>query len=184
MTDTLSLARPYANAVFDVAKSAHQLPSWSLVLQKLSSIIVDGEMQQLLKNPNVTKKQLSELLMGVLNALNGKDAIDNHNEIENFIKVLAEKKRLNLLPFIAELFEESCAKESGYISLTVTSAFLMDDLQRENAIKKLSQQLNSELKINFFVDEDLIGGLLIRSGNWVLDDTIKGKLARLKSALI
>jgi len=174
MTSNVTLSRPYAKAAFSIAKSENKLPLWTEALKKLSLAVGDKKMASVFKNPNVSKKQLCELL----------SVFASQQSIVNFIRLLADKKRLNLLPTIFEVFEEDCAKESGYIALVVSSAFSMDDQQRENVTETLSKQLNSAVKIDFNVDENLMGGLLIRSGNWVLDDTIKGKLARLRSVLI
>jgi len=168
----ISAARPYAKAAFETAKAANQLPEWSRALKQLALAVCDVKMQLVLKNPNYTPKQLSEILSAFTDLL----------PIQNFIKLLAEKKRLTLLPSISELFEADCAKAAGYISLTVTSAWMMDDAQRNNTTAKLSKQLNSKCEIEFKVDEKLIGGILVRSGSWVLDGTIKGTLERLRSA--
>ncbi|MCX7121918.1 MAG: F0F1 ATP synthase subunit delta [Gammaproteobacteria bacterium] len=174
MTSNVTLSRPYAKAAFSIAKSENQLVLWSEVLKNLTIAVSDKNMAAAIKNPSITKERLCELL----------SVFTAKQSMANFVRLLADKKRLNLLPTIFELFEEDTAKESGYISLLVTSAFPMDDLQRDNVTEKLSKQLNSALKIDFNVNESLIGGLLIRSGSWVLDDTIKGKLSRLRSALI
>lgn len=174
MTNAQSTARPYATAAFEAAKSANQLSMWSLALKQLSLAVQDKKMKSVLKNPKVTQSQLVELL----------NFFNDFKSIENFLKLLAEKKRINLLPAISELFENDVAKESGYISLIVTSAFAMSDEQKNNTKEKLSKQLNSKLEIDFKVDEKLMGGLLVRSGNWVMDGTVKGNLSRLRSVLV
>ena len=107
-------------------------------------------MQLLLKNPNVCKKKLGDLLLGALQAV---DKNTGSKEINNFVKLLVEKKRLNLLPMISELFEASCAKESGCLSLKVTSAFEMSDDQQQAVTEKLSKRFNTALKINFDVEK-------------------------------
>ena len=184
MRNTLSIARPYAVAVFSAAKEAKQLPLWSVALKQLAMIMQDQQMQTLLKNPCYTKKQLSDLLVDILHAVSGDGLAVAYAQVENFIRLLAEKKRLLLLPDILDLFEMDVAKESGYLSLIVTSAYLMSDVQKKETQQKLEKQFNSKCKIEFRVDEKLVGGLLVRSGNWVMDGTISGQLARLKSALI
>ena len=141
-------------------------------------------MKSALLNPTLTEKLLSDLLISFLHKASGNGSANGFALIENFIHVLAEKKRLALFPAISELFEENLAKEAGYLSLVVTSAFSMDDNQKSQTKEKLSKQLKSDLEIDYKVDASLIGGLLVRSGNWVMDGTIKGKLQRLKSALI
>lgn len=184
MTNTLSISRPYATAAFSAAKDAQQLPLWSAALKQLSAVAQDKKMQVLLKNPCYTKKQLSDLLIEILHATSGNGSAASHAAIENFIHLLAEKKRLLLLPDISHLFEADIAKESGYLSLIVTSAYEMNDAQKKETQQKLEKQFNSKCEIEFRVDEKLVGGLLVRSGNWVMDGTISGQLARLKSALI
>lgn len=183
MTNILTIARPYAKAAFVAAKSANQLPLWSLRLKQLSMAVNNAQMKAALKNPACTEKLLSNVLISFLHKASGNTSANNITPLENFIHLLAEKKRLVLLPAISEIFEENLAKESGYLSLVVTSAFPMDENQKNQTKEKLSKQLKSDLEIDYKVDASLIGGLLVRSGNWVMDGTIKGALNRLRSAL-
>lgn len=182
MTSATTLSRPYAAAVFEIAKSANQLSHWADVLKQLSLITQEKQMQSLLKNPAVTTKQMSEIVLDILHVMDS-HTIKNNVAMENFIKILSEKKRLNLLPSIAALFEADYAKELGYLSLTVTSAFALHDAQRKAITEKLSKKLNTEIKIIFLVDEKLIGGLLIRSDTWILDDSIKGRIQKLRTVI-
>lgn len=175
MTTPTTIARPYAKAAFEAAVSEKQLPAWSQELKNLSLAASDARTQSVLKNPNYTKKQLADLLISLAPI---------SSSIQNFIFVLAEKNRLSLLPAISMLFEEMYAKQLGHLALTVTSAFAMNDEQKAGVKQKLSKQFNSECDIEFKIDQSIMGGLLIRSNNWVLDSTIKGALERLKSALI
>lgn len=177
-------ARPYAVAAFEAADAANQLVLWSQVLKQLAIAVSDEQMKSLIKNPLCTKTQLSEILIAFLHMVSGNGSNKEQESLANFIRVLAEKKRLILLPDISTLFEEALAKKSGYLSLVVTSAFDMDDNQKNQTKERLAKKLNSKLNIVFNVDKKIIGGLLVRSGNWVLDDTTAGKLRRLKSALI
>lgn len=184
MTNILTIARPYAKAAFAAAKSANQLPLWSLTLKQLSLAVNNAHMKAALQNPACTEKLLSDVLISFLHKASGNGADNGVAPFENFIHLLAEKKRLALLPAISEIFEENLAKESGYLSLVVTSAFPMDEMQKNQTKEKLSKQLKSDLEIDYAVDTRLIGGLLVRSGNWVMDGTIKGALSRLRSALV
>jgi F-type H+-transporting ATPase subunit delta len=179
---TSTTARPYAVAAFEAADAANQLTLWSQALKQLAAAVSDAQLKSLIKNPLCTKTQLSDILIGFLNTVSGSGK--EQTSLTNFIRVLAEKKRLALLPDISTLFEEALSKKSGYLSLVVTSAFDMDDNQKNQTQERLTKKLNSKLNIVFNVDKKIIGGLLVRSGNWVLDDTVTGKLKRLKSALI
>ena len=175
MTNITTTARPYAKAAFESAKSTNQLSMWSLALKKLTLVVQDAEVSALLKNPHYTKKRMEEFFIELLSG---------EKSIHNFIRLLADKKRLPLLPTISVLFESYSAQESGYLTLAVISAFAMSEAQKNNTTEKLSKRLNSKCEIDFKVDEKLIGGLLVRSDNWVMDGTIKGKLERLKSVLV
>lgn len=184
MANTITIARPYAKAAFSAAKSANQLALWSQALRQLSLAVQDAGMKSAMKDPSRTKNQLSDLLISFLHQANSKGStVNNLTDINNFIKLLSDKKRLAVLPDVATLFEEDLAKESQYLSVVVTSAFPMDDHQRAETKEKLSKQLNSDLVIEFAVDANLIGGLVVRSGNWVMDGSVKSKLTRLKAAL-
>ena len=174
MADALSVARPYAKAAFSAAKEGNQLSQWSYALKQLSVASQEKEMQALLKNPGVSKEKCCELL----------SVFANEKPLYNFLQLLAEKKRLPLLPDVSILFETMLAKESGYLALTVTSAFEMNLSLQADVQKKLEKQFNSATKIEFKVDPTLIGGLFVRSDTWVMDATILGKLNRLKSNLL
>lgn len=176
MTNPQSIARPYAKAAFEAAKTANQLPMWSLAFKKLSYAAQDLKVKSALKNPNYAKSQLITLFKAVVG-----ETINN--EIDNFLKILSENKRFNLLPDISKLFETDCEKESGYLSLIATSAFALDENKKQDVKKKLSEQFKSTCDITFHIDENLLGGLLVRSANWVMDGTVKGNLERLKTLL-
>jgi F-type H+-transporting ATPase subunit delta len=183
MTTLLTTARPYAVAAFEIAKSANQLALWSTVLKQLSVAVSDDGLSALIQNPLANKTQILDILTSVLHAASGNGSAENQNAFANFVRLLIEKKRLVLLPEISTLFEAAVAKESGSLSLVVTSAYEMDGEQKRKTEEKLAEKLNAKLNIIFDVDKNIIGGLLVRSGNWVLDDTVKGKLNRLKSVI-
>ena len=179
-----TIARPYAAAAFLSAQSDNQLLLWSQTLKQLSSVVLDKQVISMLKNPLYSKAQLADFFIGIVkeNCGNGPNQIIE--TISNFIRLLAEKKRLALLSSISNLFEESLAIASGYLFLVVTCGFEMNGEQQKHTKEKLEKKLKSKLNIVFAIDKNIVGGLLVRSGNWVLDDTVKGKLSRLKSALI
>lgn len=178
-----SIARPYAKAAFEAAKSANQIPLWSLALKQLAFIADNANVKSILKNPHYTKAKLSELFIEILHKSLGNGSANNFLSLDNFIYLLAEKKRLPLLPDIAHLFEEKSAEESGLIALTITTAYAMNDEQKNQLTEHLIKQLHSKIKADFLVDEKTMSGLLIRSENWVWDGSVKGTLTRLKAAL-
>src|SRR3990167_5056322 len=142
MTNPTSIARPYAKAAFEAAKEANQLAMWSSSLKQLSLIAQDADMQSILENPQYTKMQLTDLIISCLHPISGNGSQTDFFTVDNFIRILSEKKRLSLLPIIFELFEQDCAIESGHLFLVVTSAFEIDATQQKNTKEKLEKQFN------------------------------------------
>ena len=184
MTDAFTIARSYAKAAFSTATEANQLPLWSDALRNLSIAVEDTKMNGLIKNPAVIRQQLIEILMDVLRKTTHHDSANHLVAIENFIRVLSEKERLLFLPMITDLYEEDSAKAAGYLSLAITSAYSMTDAQKNKVKEKLSLELKTNLHIDYHIDENVVGGLLIRSKHWVLNGTVDNTLGRLRSALI
>lgn len=184
MSDTTTLARPYAKAAFSVARASSQLPAWSHALQQLAFAVTDPTMQSVLKNPQYTETQITELFLSILHVVVGNGFGGIATPVENFVRILSGKKRLNLLPSITALLEEDYAKESGYLSLIATSAFELNAAEKNTVTENLSKQFQSKLKVDFQINQKLIGGLLVRSNTWVMDGTISGNLNRLKNKLI
>lgn len=170
MADLLSIARPYAKAAFEVAKEYKQMDQWSLALRQLSFASQEKEMQLLLKNPNIGNEKCCEIL----------SVFATEKTLLHFLKVLAENDRLALLPEVSTLFEAMLAKASGFLALTITSAFEMDEAQEKQTEEKLAKQFHSKIRAEFKVDPSIIGGLLVRSEDWVMDATILGQVKRLK----
>ena len=178
-----NIARPYAKAAFTFAKQTNHVPHWSAALRVLSMAVQNSAIVALLKNPSVTGAQAVALLSGVLcdSISHGVSKLDQG--LENFLQLLAEYKRLSVLPDIATLFEADVAKDQGYLQLTVTSAFPLSDVQQTKIAAQLKTTLASDVTIRYENDSTIIGGIVVRSGHWVLDDSVRGRLARLQSAL-
>lgn len=183
-THHTNIARPYAKAAFSIAMAAHQLSFWTTVLRQLALAVQDEKMKTLLGNPCVTSDELSEMMCGFLHQICGNGSANGEEKITNFVKLLIEKKRLSILPMIADLFQALVAAHEGYMQVTVTSAFALDDHKKQSVQQMLETQLNSKVVAEFDVNSDLIGGFLVRAGNKVLDGSVQGKLARLKSVLV
>ena len=178
-----SIARPYAKAAFETAKESGQLATWSAALRALSVAVEDKAMASVLANPLVRSEQSVELLLSVLDKVGGTASSNSDKHLENFIRILGENKRLSLIPEIADLFEADVAKDEGYLKLTVTSAFPLDDSQQDQVKQKLRTQLDTDVKITYDTDAAIIGGIVVRSDQWVLDDSVRGRLTRLQSVL-
>lgn len=176
MAELVTIARPYAEAVFRLAKEKQALAAWSDRLSLLSTIAGDGTMQNCIGNPELSAAQKSELFRSVAgNAVDGDTA--------NLIQTLAENERLSLLPEIAGLFEALKGAEEGVKDATIYSAFPVDDAQLKQLVADLEARFKSKLKAEVVVDQSLIGGVKIVVGDQVLDTSVRGKLDAMGTAL-
>lgn len=177
MADSASIARPYAKAVFDLAKESGDYESWSAALSQLSMIAQDEEFVQLVNDPRVTNQQqvdlLSDLAKGSLPA-NG----------DNFLQLLVQNDRLTALGDIASQYADLVAKEQSLISAEVVTAMPLSDEQQAQLKSALEMRLNSKVEINQVVDQSLLGGAIIKAGDLVIDGSAKGRIEKLTTALM
>jgi len=174
-------ARPYAKAAFEFALEQKNLEGWSKSLMFLALISENKTMKPLYDDPNISPEELSSIF------LNLSDRDGTHNKqayIKNFILVLSHYSRLNLLPQIAELFEETKAEHEKLSTVYVTSAFPIEDSMQEKLKKSLEIRLQRDVVMNFELDKNLLGGAIIRAGDWVVDGSVRAKLEKLKQAVI
>jgi F-type H+-transporting ATPase subunit delta len=176
MTELATLARPYAFAVFKRAKEKKAAAKWSENLAFLSAVASDTDMAALIGNPKVKKDKLSELLLDIC-----KGSIDE--EGANFLKLLLQNNRLDLLPDIARQFEELKAEAEGYIKVDVLAAFPFAKDDEKKFAATLEKTLSKKVHMNVAIDKSLIGGVLVRAGDRVIDGSIKGQLDSLRKAL-
>lgn len=181
----VSAARPYANAAFAFAEVNNQLDAWSSLLRMLSQAVKDARVAQLLKNPHHSRTQVCELLIDLLDDLvRNPDTKEVLVNVDHFLKLLSEHRRLVLLPEIYFLFEELLAEKKGYLSLTVTTANTLDEKEKKLLSAQLTKQFKKELRLHFDEDKTMMAGLRVRSKSWVMDATAHGQLQRLKSVLM
>ncbi|SEK25784.1 F-type H+-transporting ATPase subunit delta [Atopomonas hussainii] len=176
MAELTTLARPYAKAAFQHAVAAQQLTQWSGMLGLAAAVTADNTMQACLKAPQLTNEQKGQALMDVCG-----EELDQ--AARNFVSVLAENKRLELLPEIAVLFEQYKAEQEQSVDVEVTSAFALNADQQDQLAKALSARLRREVRMQTREDASLIGGIVVRAGDLVIDGSVRGKLAQLAEAL-
>lgn len=177
MAEKSTVARPYAQAAFELAQEGKALEQWSVMLNLAALVAEDESMQALIGNPNLAKERLVQLFLDVCG-----DALNATGQ--NFIRVLGENNRLALLPEIAELFEGLRGEAEGAIEAEVISAYPLNDAQQQQLVEMLKQRLGKAVTLNVKVDESLIGGVVIRAGDLVIDGSAAGKLTRLANALM
>lgn len=178
-----NVARPYAVAAFGLAKENDTLKLWSTVLSELAVVIAHREVKALIANPALTQEKLLQFMSTFISIAETNGAAPTRERMVNFLKLLIENKRLLALPAISAHFERMFAESSGFVQLKVTSAFPLKEKESAHIIDTMKKQLNSKVRCEFDTDEDLLGGFLVRSENWVLDSTIRGKLKRLKISM-
>lgn len=159
-----------------MARDSGNYEMWSDRLQFLSAAVQAPELASVLDTPNITHQQRSELLEKVA----GEKLDDNG---KNFVRLLSENNRIDLLPDVAGIFEGLRAEAEGEIEAKVTSAFELQPDQSEKIAKALSARLDRKVKIVSEIDKDLIGGVIIRAGDLVIDGSVKGRLAKMNSAV-
>ncbi|MBL8400737.1 F0F1 ATP synthase subunit delta [Accumulibacter sp.] len=176
MAELVTIARPYAEAVFRIALENKALTAWSERLSLLSAIATDEQMRSCIGNPELSATQKSTLFKSLIGkAQDGSEA--------NLIDVLANNERLSALPEIAGLFEELRAAQEGVKEATIYSAFPVDDAQLKALIEDLEARFKTRLTAEVVVDQSLIGGVKIVVGDQVLDTSVLGKIESLRLAL-
>jgi F-type H+-transporting ATPase subunit delta len=175
MAETVTIARPYAEAAFRAARETGTLGVWSDRLQRLALIAQDAEMVEVIGNPNLSAGQIAQLFISLAN--------DDDATLGNFIRILAENERLALLPEIAALFDASKAAEEGVKEVVIETAFLLSDADLKALAPQLEAHFNTKLTPTVVVDAALIGGVRVSVGDQVLDASVRGKLEAMSVAL-
>lgn len=176
MAEAITVARPYAQAAFDEARELGELKSWSDILQSVAQAVINPEVRAIITSPRIIKSQLIELML----ALSG----DKASEIQrNFIKLLIEGQRLILLPEIVMLFEIMRAEAEKNVDVVVTSAFDLSEAQKQKIAEALQKRLGREIRLSCETDRKLLGGVIIRTGDKVIDGSARTHLSELANAL-
>jgi F-type H+-transporting ATPase subunit delta len=183
MADNNTLARPYAQAIFDVARESGDLATWGAALDVASQVLADGQVAEYLSDPKFSDARRYEFLTGLFgeagaDVLSGKDKKGG-----NFLKLLLEYRRIAVLPEIAAHFETLKADIENRVDATVTSAVALSETQIGEIAKALKERLGRDVKVTTEIDEDLIGGAVIRAGDVVIDGSLRARLAGLATAL-
>jgi F-type H+-transporting ATPase subunit delta len=176
MAETRTIARPYAEAVFKLAKTSGTLPAWSEMLQLLAAIATDEQIKVLIGNPKVPPRRLGELLLGIC----GDKLTD---EGRNFVLLLAENSRVEVLPEVSEMFEQLKTRHDGVLDAKVTSAFAMSDAQLKDLVADLEARFKRKIEAKVSIDPELIGGVKVEVGDEVLDASVRAKLEAMAVAL-
>lgn len=178
MAELATLARPYAEAVFELAKEAEGgFSRWSDALNFLGAVMQDAEVAAICANPRVEKEAQTALLLDIADGQNLDSAM------VNLVKLLAENGKLTLIPELASQFDELKAKHEGYISVELISTYPVNEEQSQSVVSALKQRFGKEIELEVSLDESLLGGWVIRAGDQVLDLSVRGRLQQLAADL-
>lgn len=175
MAERLTLARPYAEAVFKLAQEDKDLAGWATLLKNLALIAHDERMKDMFGNPAIQDEIVFALISDIVGKLDQRP--------ESFIRVLMENGRLSLLPEISELYDMLRSEAEASIDVVVTSALKMDSKQEASLVSMLEKKLGKKVQLTSTVDAALIGGIVIRAGDLVIDGSVMGRLGDLASQL-
>jgi F-type H+-transporting ATPase subunit delta len=173
MSQAITLARPYARALFLLAKEAGQLKDVSEALGFSAQASVVPAVARLLGNPLASSEQLLDLLIHP----------DAPAVMRDFLNVLAENGRLALLPDVSALFEQLRAESEQVVKANITSATALSDAELNQLTDALKKRFGREVEVRTAVDASLIGGAVIDTGDVVIDGSVRNKLSRLNASL-
>jgi F-type H+-transporting ATPase subunit delta len=176
MAESTTIARPYAQAAFKLAQQKQALPAWTEMLGLAAVVSADAGMRKLLDNPRVTPEQLAELFVDICG-----DRLNDDGR--NMMRLLAERRRLVLLPEIFGLYEQFKNEAEGAIKAQLITAFPATDTQKQTIAAALKRRFGRDVQLEYVTDPTLMGGAVVRAGDLVIDGSVRGKLTRLGTAL-
>ena len=176
MAELITLARPYAKAAFAYACENQQLQQWCEALALAAAVIGDDRVSKMIDSPTVTAKQKAKHISDFC-------AESFDESIQRFVAVIAENNRLGLLVSISELFNQLKANYERFSDVQVVSAFVVDEPVQTALMEKLKTVLSTDVSLTISVDSSLLGGVVVRAGDTVIDGSIRGRLNKLGESL-
>ena len=176
MAEAKTIARPYAEAAFALAREQKALAAWSGMLALLAAVAGDEQLRRLAADPRVSHEQVLGLILGVCG-----DQLTR--EGQNFVRALIENRRLAVIAEVVAVFEELKNAAEARIEADVQTAFPLSADQVKALEQGLTRKLSRSVTVTVTVDPALIGGTLVRAGDLVIDDSVRGRLQRLAATL-
>jgi F-type H+-transporting ATPase subunit delta len=176
MAEVVTIARPYAVAVYRLAKEKNALSKWSEALAFASAVAGDAQMRAVIEDPKLASSEVERLFLSVCS---GK--LDDAGV--NLIKLLVEYDRLAMLPEIAAIYEDLKAQDEGTLDAEITAATKLDDAQVKTLVSQLQSRFGKKIEASVKVDPEIIGGIKIVVGDTVIDASVRGRLQELAYTL-
>ncbi len=181
MSSLTTLARPYAKAAFELAHTGGNLSAWDEQLSVSVAVIDNRAMTLWLQSPVADRSQAVQLINEAIAETTGSDA---DGQFLDYLAVLAANDRLTLLAEITRLYRRLRLEAEKRLQVEVVSAIALDDDQASRMRDALAQRFECEIELNNEIDASVLGGAIIYAGDQVIDGSLKGRLERLRSALV
>ena len=175
MAENVTIARPYAEAIFALADAGGALGGWSRTLAVMAAVAANSDLRAATANPNLSASQVYGLFAGACG--------DLATEAQNLVHVLIENGRLALLPEIRAIYEELKNEREGVMEAVITSAQPLESGQLSALVAELERRFGRKIRPQVHVDANLIGGARMQVGDEVIDGSVRGKLAAMAVAL-
>ena len=175
MAENITLARPYADAAFQLARTTGALGPWQQALDRMAAGAADEQMVECIDNPRLQSSQVAQLFLDVVGTVSA--------EQQNFVRLLVDNERLQVLPEIRDLYVELKNGQEGVQEADIASAFPLDDATLKNLVAELETRFKCKIQATVSLDPELIGGVRIAVGDQVIDASVRGKLAAMATAL-
>ena len=175
MAELNTVARPYAEAIFRLAKEQGTLAQWSETLARLDQVAQDQKVRDIVADPQHSAAQVQQILLQLVDA--------NGEEVRNFITLVLENRRFTVLPAVREQYELLKAAEEGRVGVTLESAFPLTDTQANELLQAVARHFHQNVTAKVVVSPELIGGVKVTVGDQVIDASIAGKLSELATSL-
>ena len=185
MTEQLTTARPYAKALFSLAKDNDFFTQWHEALQVLAMIAKDDRIIAMLQDPHYAKRRIVKLFTDIVSEVIKEIDTTLRYQLNHLINLLADNKRLAILAEIAEIYQQLMADQAGIVNVDIALAYEIDATGRQAIINALAKRLSVHVNANFRVDPSLIGGVIVRSPSkfWVIDGSMRRRLQKLNDYL-
>jgi F-type H+-transporting ATPase subunit delta len=176
VAELTTLARPYGKAAFQYALEAKDLAGWGKQLATAAAASRYGAMQKKIATPSLSAQQQAQLLIEACGD-------ELNSSVRNFIVLLAQNKRLSLLPEIYQLFDALKTAQEQAVDVELTTAIALDEASQTNLAQALSTKLARKVNVQTVVDQHLLAGVIIKAGDLVIDGSMRGRLEKLAKAI-
>jgi F-type H+-transporting ATPase subunit delta len=183
MADQTTIARPYAKAMFDVAKADGRLAQWSDALNAAAAVLGDANAKRVLGNPALDQAKRADFIRAISVGLKGADVLETPQG-KALLALLAENDRLAMLPEIAAQFDALKAEAENKVKAKLISATAVDAAVAERVKQALKKRLGREVELELTVDPSLIGGAIVQAEDMVIDGSVRTRLEQLARAMV